>query len=181
MRILSRVALATVVVVLAMRAAAHPMPASEIVLDLEANGVRAELRLPLDRLQIAAGSRLQLEAGTTTTTMNRRAIEAYISEHFALLDPNGTSWDARFERVAIVADGAASELQVRLWLSPRERSSSARSFRVRSDLIVHQLVTHKIVVSIGRDALQPKAVVPEILGRLTYRVGELAITRDSTR
>lgn len=181
-----RVTLATLAVLVAMHAGAHPMPASEIFLDLEANGVRAELRLPLDRLQIAAGARLQLDAATTTQTMNRAEVETYVSEHFSILDTDGTPWNARFESAAIVADGGAPELQVRLWLSPREGSTigeerrdrrSARTFRLRSDLIVHQLVTHKIMVFIRRDERRPEAALPESVGRLTYRVHELTMTR----
>jgi hypothetical protein len=175
--ILLRVTLATLAVLIATHVEAHPMPASEIFLDLERNGVRAGMHLPLDRLQIAAGPRLHLDAATTTQTMNRAEIEKYVAEHFAILDPDGTPWNARFESVAIVAEGGASELQVRLWLSPRERSSSVRTFRLRSDLIVHQLVTHKIMVFLRRDELRPKATVPESVGRLTYRVHELTMTR----
>jgi len=175
--ILLRVMLATLAVLVATHAGAHPMPASEIFLDLEANGVRAEMHLPLDRLQIAVGPRLQLDAATTTQTMNRREIEKYVSEHFSILDRDGAPWNARFESAAIVAEGGASELQVRLWLSPRDRSSSVRTFRLRSDLIVHQLVTHKLMVFIRRDELRPKATLPESAGRLTYRVHELTLTR----
>ncbi len=175
--ILLRVTLATLAVLVAAHIAAHPMPASEIFLDLETDGVRAEMHLPLDRLQIAAGSRLQLDAATTTRTMNRRKVEKYVAEHFSILDMDGAPWNARFESAAIIVEGGASELQVRLWLSPRDRRSSVRTFRLRSDLIVHQLVTHKIMVFIRRDELRPKATLPESVGRLTYRVHELAITR----
>lgn len=171
-----RVTLATLAVLIATRVGAHPMPASEIYLDLEAKGVRAELHLPLDRLEIAAGPRLRLDAATTTRTMNRREIETYVSEHFSILDLDGMPWNARFESAAIVGEGGASELQVRLWLTPRDRASSIRTFRLRSDLIVHQLVTHKIAVFIRRDELRPKATLPESVGRLTYRVHELMVT-----
>lgn len=177
MQSLLRVTLASLAVLFAAHVAAHPMPASEIFLDLEANGIRAELHLPLDRLQIAAGQRLQLDAGTTTQSMNRRKIETYVSEHFSILAIDGAPWNAQFENIAIVAEGGASELQVRLWLSPRDRSSSVRTFRLRTDLIVHQLVTHKILVFIRRDEQRPKATLPENVGRFTYRVHELTITR----
>jgi hypothetical protein len=174
---LLRVTLATLAVLVASHAGAHPMPASEIFLDLEANGVRAEMHLPLDRLQIAAGTRLQLDGATTTQTLNRPELEKYVSEHFSILDRDGTPWSARFESAAIVAEGGASELQVRLWLSPRDRSSSVRTFRLRSDLVVHQLVTHKILLFIRRDERRPEAALPESVGRLTYRVHELTIAR----
>ena len=174
---LLRVALATLAVLVTTHAGAHPMPASEIFLDLEENGVRAEMHLPLDRLQIAVGPLLQLDADTTTQTMNRAKVEQYVSEHFSILAMDGTPWNARFESAAIVAEGGASELRVRLWLSPPDRSSSVRAFRLRSDLIVHQLVTHKLQVFIRRDELRPKAALPESVGRLTYRVHELTVTR----
>jgi len=175
--ILLRVTLAILAVLVAAHVGAHLMPASEIFLDLETNGIRAEMHLPLDRLQIAAGPRLQLDADTTAQTMNRRKVEKYLSEHFSILDMDGAPWNARFESIAIVAEGGASELQVRLWLSPRDRSASVRTFRLRTDLIVHQIVTHKIMVFIRRDELRPKATLPESVGRFTYRVHELTITR----
>jgi hypothetical protein len=174
--ILLRCTLATLALVLALHAPAHPMPASEVFLDLEANGVRAALHLPSDRLQIAAGARLQLDAATTTQTMNRAEIEQYVAEHFSIVDMDGTPWSARFESAAIVAEGGASELQVRVWLTPRDQRS-VRSFRLRSDVIVHQLITHKIKVFIRADERRPKATFPESVGRLTYRVHELTITR----
>jgi len=172
-----RTTLATLAVLFATSVAAHPMPASEIFLDLEADGVRAELHLPLDRLQIAAGARLQLDAATTTQTMKRAEIEKYVSEHFSIFDSDGAPWNARFESVAIVEEHGASELRVRLWLSPRDRKTSVRTFRLRSDLIVHQLITHKIMVFIRRDDSRPEATLPETAGRLTYRVRELTIAR----
>lgn len=175
--VLLRATLATLALLVATHAGAHPMPASEIFLDLETNGVRAEMHLPLDRLQIAAGSRLRLDDATTTQTMNRREIEKYVSEHFSILAMDGTPWAARFESAAIVAEDGAPELQVRLWLSPRARASAVRTFRLRSDLIVHQLVTHKILVFIRRDERRPQATLPESVGRLTYRVHELTMTR----
>ncbi|HEX9984915.1 MAG TPA: hypothetical protein VGF69_16760 [Thermoanaerobaculia bacterium] len=184
--ILLRVTLTALAVLVATHAGAHPMPASEIFLDLEANGVRAEMHLPLDRLQIAVGPRLHLDAATTTQTMNRAEVEKYVSEHFSILDMDGAPWNARFESVAIVAEGGASELQVRLWLSPRDRSTtgeerrhrrSVRTFRLRGDPIVHQLITHKIMVFIRRDDLRPKTTLPENVGRLTYRVHELTVAR----
>lgn len=174
---LPRVTIAALALLIALQAGAHPMPASEIFLDLEATGVRAELHLPLDRLQIAAGSRLQLDAATTTQTMNRRRIESYVAEHFSILDMDGAPWNVRFDSASIVAEEGAPELKVQLWLAPRERTSSVRSFRLRTDLILHQLITHKIMVFIRRDALQPKATLPESVGRLTYRVHELMMTR----
>ena len=175
--ILLRVTLAILPVVFAMHVGAHPMPASEIFLDLEAEGVRAEMHLPVDRLQIAVGPRLQLDSGTTTQTMNRREVEKYVSEHFSILEMDGAPWKARFESAAIVTEEGASELLVRLWLSPRDRSSSVRTFRLRSDLIVHQLITHKIMVFLRRDDLRPEATLPESVGRLTYRVHQLTMTR----
>ena len=175
--ILPRTTLAILAVLVAAHVGAHPMPASEIFLDLETNGVRAEMHLPMDRLQIAAGSRLQLDAATTTQTMNRREVEEYVSEHFSILNVDGVPWNARFESAAIVAESGASELRIRLWLAPRDRSTSVRTFRLRSDLIVHQLVTHKLLVFIRRDERRPKATLPERVGRLTYRVHELTLTR----
>lgn len=182
--ILLRVAVAAVALLIAIHVAAHPMPASGIFLDLEPDGVRAEMHLPLDRLAIAAGPQLQLDTATTTQTLNRVKIEAYLSERFSILDLDGARWNARFETVEVVAEHGASELKVRLWLWPRKPATSGeeprrsvRKFRLRSDLIVHQLVTHKIVVFIRRDALRPGSSQPERVGRISYRVHELTIAR----
>lgn len=170
-----RVTVAILTLLAAMPIAAHPMPSSEIFLDLETDGVRAEIRLPLYRLHLAAGSRLGLDLNSTTKTINRREIERYVFEHFSILDADGTPWNVRFEHAAVVS----GEMHVRLFLKPRARSSSVRDFRLRSDLIVHQLVTHKIVVLIRRDELRPNATLPESVGRLTYRTGELTILPSS--
>lgn len=54
--------------------------------------VRAELRLPVDRLQIAAGARLQLDPTTTTQTMNRpKAGRVIYSEAFGVTDKDSAT------------------------------------------------------------------------------------------
>jgi hypothetical protein len=51
-----------------------------------------------------------------------------------------------------------------------------RNFLLRTDLVVHELLTHRLYVYLRSDwKLRAVSVEPFVLGRITYRTSNLAI------
>ena len=136
-------------------AGAHPMPHSVLLLDIKANGVDAELQWPLKELQLALPGE-QLD--TNTSTLLRRKgpwLDAYLQQHLRITDEAGRAWTWSITGKSVTdtaqeETGAFHELIYKLWLQP-PAGSSPRHFIVRYDAIMHQLVTHKMYVSIRQD------------------------------
>mgnify|MGYP006212022439 CR=1 FL=1 len=56
------------------------------------------------------------------------------------------------------------------------RSATPRNFVLRTDLIVHELLTHRVFVYLRRDwKLRTASFEPFVLGRITYRTRDVAI------
>jgi hypothetical protein len=54
--------------------------------------------------------------------------------------------------------------------------ATPRNFVLRTDLIVHELLTHRLFVYLRRDwKLEAASVVPLVLGRVTHRTSNVAI------
>jgi len=54
--------------------------------------------------------------------------------------------------------------------------ATPRNFVLRTDLVVHELLTHRLFVYLRRDwKLSAVSVEPFLLGRMTYRTSTLAI------
>jgi HupE / UreJ protein len=136
------------------QAVAHPMPNSLVVLDLQPGGVAAELRLPLSELQPAFGHEVALHPETLTTSLGP-ALRAYIRQHTRPIGPDGRPWTVRVGALQVqaaeqTATGPYQELTARLWLQP-PAGASPRTFTFHYDVILHQVVTHVVLVSVRRD------------------------------
>jgi hypothetical protein len=54
--------------------------------------------------------------------------------------------------------------------------ATPRNFVLRTDLVVHELLTHRLFVYLRRDwKLRAASFEPFVLGRITYRTSDLAI------
>ncbi|NML66172.1 HupE/UreJ family protein [Hymenobacter sp. RP-2-7] len=137
-------------------ASAHPMPTSRVLLDLQAQGVAAEVQLPLSELQLALGDKLDVL--TTPAYLVERAgpaLRAYLLAHVRATTPTGRPWTVAVRALAVgsaeqTATGPYQELTARLWLQPPP-SASAREFTLAYDAIIHQVVTHAALVAIRQD------------------------------
>jgi hypothetical protein len=170
---LSRITALIVVCALAPLAIhAHPMPGSTISLDLDKHGVRAELRLPMQQLEIGFGRSI----ATPLTAKRRTELAAYVARHLSAIDPKGSAWRTEIGDVKVVTEGGVDELSVIAWLTPPP-NASPRRFTLRCDVILHELLTHTIVVQVRRDwKAKIPASEPVFVGQLSWHTQQLAVT-----
>lgn len=160
---------------------AHPLPDSTIFLDIGREQVQAELRLPAAQFEIGFGRPVPRTTEALSPTL-RRDIARYVADHLTASHRDGTAWCTEVREIKIVLEPGASHSEARVAhlyvtaslipLSP----TTPRNFVLRTDLIVHELLTHRIFVYLRRDwKLSAATVEPFLLGRLTYRTRELAV------
>ena len=172
----------TVAVTLATRAAlAHPLPDTAILLDVGREEVEAELRLPAAQFEVGFGRPVPRTSDALSAGL-LRDIARYVSDHLSASHRDGPVWCTEVREVAIVIEPDASHskagvahVYVKLVLVPPS-GRTPRNFVLRTDLIVHELVTHRLFVYLRRDwKLRAASVEPFVLGRITYRTHEVAV------
>jgi hypothetical protein len=154
------------------------MPRSLVLLDFGRDGVMMELRLPVDRLQIGFGRELASDPARRVGSL-RSELGTYLLEHISAHSPDGRAWQVALRDLGIAPESPAQEVVAHLWLAP-PAGASARRFTLQYDVIQHQLLTHRALVSVRRD-WNGGAVAgpPEILGEMGYRATMLRIDRPS--
>ncbi|SFE84627.1 HupE / UreJ protein [Chitinophaga sp. CF118] len=130
------------------------MPNSFVLLDIKSDGVTAELQLPLSELQLAFGHDVNQHTNTLLTRLSPQLRE-YLLAHIHPVSPDGRRWtvtvrDLQVQPVEESASGPYQELTAHLWLQP-PAGASTKDFTLNYDVIIHQLVTHKALVSIRQD------------------------------
>ncbi|MGI4873918.1 MAG: HupE/UreJ family protein [Janthinobacterium lividum] len=135
-------------------ALAHPVPSSVVLLDIKSTGVGAELQLPLGELQLAFGHDVALHPETLVARLGPQ-LRAYIQAHVRPIGTDGRPWAVTVGALGIKATeqsytGPFQTLTAQLWLQPLAGTDS-RTFTLHYDVIVHQVVTHKTLVSIRQD------------------------------
>jgi hypothetical protein len=170
-----------VAMLFAAAAFAHPLPDSTIFLDVGREQVQAELRLPAAQFEIGFGKPVPRTSHALTASV-RRDIARYVADHLTATDRDGTVWCTEVRDVRIVMEPGAGQsaagvahLYVTAALVPPS-PSTPRNFVLRTDLIVHELLTHRLFVYLRRDwKLEAARAEPFLLGRVTYRTRDLAI------
>ena len=159
----------------------HPLPDSTIFLDVGRDEVVAELRLPAAQFEIGFGKPVPRTSEALSAGL-RRDIARYVAEHLTASHPDGTMWCTEVRDVAIVIEPGAehsgagvAHLYVTAALIPPS-PPTPRNFVLRTDLVVHELLTHRLFVYLRRDwKIRAVNVEPFVLGRMTYRTRDLAI------
>ncbi|WP_216326638.1 HupE/UreJ family protein [Deinococcus aestuarii] len=145
--------LALVFALLPGRGLAHPMPTTTLQLDLHPSSVTADLALPLNELQLA--TRWNLLGNASALEQYGPQLRTYLRRHLAATTPSGQAWaveigEPTLSQVQQAATGPYQEFVVPVQLTP-PAGASTRAFTLRYDAIVHQVVTHSVLVSIRRD------------------------------
>jgi hypothetical protein len=135
-------------------AQAHPMPNSVVLLDLQPGGVGTEIQLPLGELQAAFGHEVALNSETLIARLGPE-LRAYIQQHVRPVSPDGRPWvvavrDLHVQDAEQTNTGTYQELTARLWMTPAAGESPG-AFTFNYDVIVHQVVTHVVLVLVRRD------------------------------
>lgn len=160
---------------------AHPLPDSTIFLDVGREQVEAELRLPVAQFEIGFGKPVPRISDALSAAL-RRDIARYVADHLTASDRDGTLWCTEVRDVKIViepgpghSEAGVAHLYVTALLVPPSQPTP-RNFVLRTDLVVHELLTHKLFVYLRRDwKLRAVSTEPFVLGRITYRTRALAI------
>lgn len=134
---------------------AHPMPNSVLLFDIKSNGIVAELQWPLKELQLAFPNE---DIGTHPNSLIARKgdwIDTYLHQHMKITDLNGQQWTITILDKQVRKDqqdytGAFHELVFRLWFQAPP-GVSPRNFMMHYDAIMHQVVTHKMLISLRQD------------------------------
>ncbi|MEU5888925.1 HupE/UreJ family protein [Streptomyces sp. NPDC047461] len=135
-------------------AAAHPMPHSVVELDVYQASVSARLELPADDFSRASGIDL---SDTTQATLSKQAeaIRTYLGRH---IDPTGTggkAWQVNVGDLSLssteqTSTGPYRELVAEAVLTP-PAGTDVRHFTFDYDVIVHQVITHTVLVTVHQD------------------------------
>ena len=135
-------------------ARAHPMPHSVIALHVSEDHATARIELPLTDLRLAMGADPVDEAETLSDAAARQ-VSDYVAEHLRIATPDGSAWTTAVHAVEVTAaeqtfTGPYREVIAQAVLTP-PAGASVRQFTLAYDAIVHQVVTHRILVSVEND------------------------------
>ena len=130
------------------------MPNSVVLLAVHENYIDAEIQLPLSELQLAVGHALNDSSARLTARWGLQ-LRAYLMQHIRPVAADGRAWSVIVTGLAVdstqnAINGTYRELVAHCRLTP-PAGATVRQFSFRYDVIVHQVVTHKILVSIHQD------------------------------
>lgn len=135
---------------------AHPMPNSQVMLDINRNAVALETHVPLTELEIAYEKPLSQDPQASLAHYHDDLM-AYFARHVSATSPDGKTWRVAVQGVERGEDETPPGwthptpfLNARILLTPPE-GESVRHFTLQYDAVVHQLVTHIAMVSVRRD------------------------------
>jgi len=135
-------------------AAAHPMPTSLVLLTVHAHRIDAEVQIPLNELQAAWGHAVDDSSAHLVERLGP-ALRSYLAQHIHPQSPNGQPWAVMVGELAVhetqnPINGLYRELTAQVQLVP-PAGADVRQFTFAYDAVVHQVVTHKIMVAVRQD------------------------------
>lgn len=132
----------------------HPMPNSVLAFDVRSKDILCEMQLPLNALQFAVSFDLSNNANQLLQN-HQKDLSAYILNHFSIRGKDGKKWDLLIQQMKVDKSeqedtGKYEELIVVLRITPTNLTN-IREFDILYDVILHQVVTHKAIVTIKKD------------------------------
>lgn len=139
---------------LPLAAAAHPMPTSVVLLTVHPDRIEAEVQIPLNELQAAFGHAVNDSSARLVARLGP-ALRTYLAQHMHPESPDGRPWTVAVGALAVretknPINGTYRELTAPVRLIP-PAGADVRRFVFRYDAVVHQVVTHKILVAVRQD------------------------------
>lgn len=133
---------------------AHPMPNSALLLTIHASRIDAEVQVPLYELQAAIGHAVNDSSAGLIERMGPQ-LKIYLAQHIRPQAPDGQPWDVSIGDLAVQEtqnpiNGIYRELTAQLRLVPPP-GTDVRHFTLNYDVVLHQVMTHKILVSVRQD------------------------------
>ena len=135
-------------------ALAHPMPSSVLLLEVHERTVGAELQIPLSELGLSLKEDLAGDPDTVLAQYGTQ-LETYLVAHIQPVTPDGHPWTVQIDDLGVegaeqTATGPYQELTAHLNLTP-PTGASPRTFTLHYDAVIHQVVTHSVLVSVKQD------------------------------
>jgi hypothetical protein len=133
---------------------AHPMPNSVVLLNVQQDKITGEIQLPLGELQSAIG----LGVNDNTQDLVKRlggTIKSYLFQHIHPKSFDNKLWKVELGTMKVLStknplSGEYKELVIEFSMKP-PAFSDLRNFYFYYDVIVHQVITHKILISVKQD------------------------------
>ncbi len=131
---------------LASPADAHPMSTSALLLDVRDDRVEGEVQLPIDRLAVAVDRDLSRDSALGA---DRAFLARYTSRHISAVGDDGEPWTVTLGTGAVRTVDETAHLVYPLTLRPPD--GQVTNFDLRYDVIVEELLTHKVITTVRYD------------------------------
>ncbi|MFE7927718.1 HupE/UreJ family protein [Streptomyces sp. NPDC057456] len=131
---------------LASPAGAHPMSTSAVLLDIRDDRVEGEVQLPIDRLAIAVARDL---TRTSVLGEDRSFLKGYTARHISAVGEDGAAWTVALGTGSVRTIDGTAHLVYPLTIRPPD--GQVTDFRLRYDVIVEELLTHKVIATVRYD------------------------------
>ncbi|MET8164157.1 HupE/UreJ family protein [Streptomyces sp. NPDC005329] len=131
---------------LASPAGAHPMSTSAVLLDIRDDRVEGEIQLPIDRLAIAVARDL---TRTSVLGEDRSFLKGYTARHISAVGEDGAAWTVALGTGSVRTIDGTAHLVYPLTIRPPD--GQVTDFRLRYDVIVEELLTHKVIATVRYD------------------------------
>ena len=133
---------------------AHPMPNSVVLLTVHADRIDAGVQIPLSELQAAYGHAVNDSAARLVARLGPE-LRNYLTQHIRLESPDGRRWAVMVGALGVnetrnPINGSYRELTAQVRLVP-PAGADVRQFVFHYDAVLHQVVTHQILVSVRQD------------------------------
>jgi hypothetical protein len=154
----------------------HDMPKSSVLLHYRQSYVLLELRLPVDRLEIATGFALAGPNQAIERQLN--TLSLYIADRIHVNGENGKAWNVEVVSVSPPRSAALDEVRALIRLTPAIKGESIKCFRLKYEVILREIATHVAVLSVQSD--WDRGIIggrPELIGSLGFNEFELPIQR----
>ena len=137
----------------AAQACAHQMPSSDVLVDFRSQGVEVELRLPVDRLQVALrhdGTGEDAPDASAMLGSDRARVASYVLDHVQASSISDAPWTVQLVHLGEMTLNGVDDLVVHLVLRPPS-GSPVDVIKLQYDVIIRELVTHSALVSVRTD------------------------------
>jgi hypothetical protein len=133
---------------------AHQQPTTLVMLDASRDRVGMNLHVPLNELELAFGHDVTQRPEQTIAAWGP-PLRKYLVDHIRPVTPGGQPWSVQVRGMSVgsaeqTQSGLFREAIVQLSLTP-PTGASVRNFILHYDVIMHQVVTHRALVSIHSD------------------------------
>lgn len=130
------------------------MPTSVVLLNVHADRIDAEVQIPLVELQSAWGHAVNDSSERLVARLGP-PLRAYLTSHIRPVSPDGRAWAVAVGTLAVhetqnAINGVYRELTAQVRMVP-PTGADVRRFTFHYDAVLHQVVTHKILVSVRQD------------------------------